>query len=51
MQESGGRRIKRSFNIDINSIKFVDEELLKKFEKFEFLKDYLKEKNKGDREF
>jgi miniconductance mechanosensitive channel len=33
MQESGGRRIKRSFNIDMNSIKFVDEELLKKFEK------------------
>jgi len=46
MQESGGRRIKRSFYIDMNSIKFVDEELLRKFEKFEFLKDYLKEKTK-----
>ena len=46
MQESGGRRIKRSFNIDMHSIKFVDEELLKKFEKFEFLKNYLKEKTK-----
>ena len=51
MQESGGRRIKRSFNIDMNSIKFVDEELLKKFEKFEFLKDYLKEKTKEVADF
>jgi len=51
MQESGGRRIKRSFNIDMNSIKFVDEELLKKFENFEFLKDYLKEKTKEIKDF
>jgi len=51
MQESGGRRIKRSFNIDMNSIIFVDEELLKKFEKFEFLKDYLKEKTKEIKDF
>ncbi len=51
MQESGGRRIKRSFNIDMNSIKFVDEDLSKKFEKFEFLKDYLKEKTKEITDF
>ena len=51
MEESGGRRIKRSFNIDMNSIIFVDEELLKKFEKFEFLKDYLKEKTKEIKDF
>jgi len=51
MQESGGRRIKRSFSIDMNSIKFVDEELLRRFEKFEFLKDYLKEKTKVIEEF
>ena len=44
MQESGGRRIKRSFNIDMNSIRFVDDELFNKFEKIEILKDYLKEK-------
>ncbi len=51
MQESGGRRIKRSFNIDMNSIKFVDEELLRKFEKFDFLRDYLKEKTKEIADF
>lgn len=44
MQESDGRRIKRSFSVDMNSIKFVDEVLLKKLEKVEFLKAYLKEK-------
>ncbi|MFT5207869.1 MAG: miniconductance mechanosensitive channel [Candidatus Omnitrophota bacterium] len=51
MQESGGRRIKRSFNIDMNSIQFVDAELLKKFEKFDFLKDYLNEKTKEITDF
>jgi miniconductance mechanosensitive channel len=51
MQESGGRRIKRSINIDMNSIKFVDDALLKKFEKIEFLKDYLQEKTKEIEDF
>lgn len=41
MQESGGRRIKRAVNIDINSIRFVDDELLEKLKKVELLKDYL----------
>jgi miniconductance mechanosensitive channel len=44
MQESGGRRIKRSIFIDIDSIKFCDEKMLKKFQKIELLKDYLKQK-------
>lgn len=44
MQESGGRRIKRSINIDINSIRFCDDAMLEKFEKIELLKDYLEEK-------
>ena len=35
----------------MNSIIFVDEELLKKFENFEFLKDYLKEKTKEIKDF
>lgn len=46
MSESGGRRIKRAINIDLNSIKFCDEELLKKFESFNRLKDYLNQKKK-----
>ncbi len=41
MVSSKGRRISRSIFIDMNSIKFCDEEMLKKFEKIEILKDYL----------
>lgn len=44
MQESGGRRIKRSIFIDIDSIKLCDEKMLEKFQKIELLKDYLKQK-------
>lgn len=46
MEESGGRRIKRSINIDINSIKFCTPDMLKKFEKFYILKDYIVTKEK-----
>ena len=44
MTESGGRRIKRSINIDINSIKFCNELMLKKYEKFSLLHDYIDKK-------
>ncbi|MEM9728042.1 MAG: mechanosensitive ion channel family protein, partial [Myxococcota bacterium] len=44
MSESGGRRIKRALNIDMNSIRFCDDEMLRRFEKIELLKDYLHEK-------
>lgn len=44
MQESGGRRIKRSIFIDIDSIKFCDEKMLGKFQKIELLKNYLEQK-------
>ena len=45
MEESGGRRIKRHINIDMKSVKFCDEKMLKKFSKIHFLKDYIKKKN------
>ncbi len=45
MEESGGRRIKRSVNIDMQSVKFADDVLLKKFKKFSVLKGYIEEKN------
>ncbi len=44
MQESGGRRIKRALYIDMSTIGFCDEETLGHFEKFEYLKDYLRGK-------
>jgi len=41
MQESGGRRIKRSIYIDVNSISFCDEERLSRYSKIDFIKEYL----------
>jgi miniconductance mechanosensitive channel len=41
MQEAGGRRIKRSVHIDMNTVKFCTPELLQRFEKFESLKNYI----------
>jgi miniconductance mechanosensitive channel len=47
MSESGGRRIKRSLSIDMSSIKFCDEEMLKRFEKIQFISSYI-EKTKNE---
>ncbi len=44
MKESGGRRIKRSLFIDMTTITFCDDEMLDRFEKFERLRPYLKER-------
>jgi len=44
MEESGGRRIKRSINIDMSSIKFCTPEMLQKFERFQYVSGYVKDK-------
>lgn len=44
MEESGGRRIKRSINIDMNSVKFCSGEMLDKFGKVQLLSDFISEK-------
>jgi len=44
MQDSGGRRIKRAINIDMSSIKFCDESMIKKYMQIDLLSDYLKGK-------
>jgi miniconductance mechanosensitive channel len=44
MEESGGRRIKRSVNIDMNSIQFADQELLTKLSKIQLISDYIEQK-------
>lgn len=44
MSESGGRRIKRSINIDMTTVKFCDKEMIERFRKFHFLSDYIDEK-------
>lgn len=44
MSESGGRRIKRSVNIDIHSIRFCDDSMLDRFSKIPLIKEYLANK-------
>ncbi len=41
MQESDGRRAKRSVLIDMNSIKFCTPEMLEKYKKIVYLKEYI----------
>jgi miniconductance mechanosensitive channel len=51
MEESGARRIKRSVNIDIQSIKFCTPEMLERFKKFQHVASYVEEKEKEVQEF
>ncbi len=44
MAESGGRRIKRSINIDFNSIRFLTDTEVQRFTAFVLLKDYIEAK-------
>jgi len=46
MSNSGVRRIKRSITLDINSIKFLDEKLLKRMKNISLLEDYISVKEK-----
>lgn len=41
MSESGGRRIKRSINIDMKSVQFCTPEMIEKFSRIRVLKDYI----------
>lgn len=51
MEESPGRRIKRSLFIKQNSIRFVTAEDLQKFERFSIIAPYLRERQKEIDEF
>ena len=44
MQESGGRRIKRSINIDMRSITFCTRDMIEKFTNIRYLRDYIETK-------
>lgn len=46
MEDSGGRRIKRSINIDMKSVGFLTGDQIEKFRKFYLLRDYISEKEK-----
>ena len=44
MSESGGRRIKRSLHVDMNSVRFVDDDLLQRLKKIQYIQQYLDSK-------
>ena len=44
MQESGGRRIKRSVSIDVQTIAFCDAEMLERFAKIKYIAEYIEKK-------
>ncbi len=44
MTEAGGRRIKRSINIDMTTIHFCDEDLLNRYRKIQYLAEYIEKK-------
>ena len=44
MEESGGRRIKRSIKIDMNSVRFANSEMIEKLKKIQVLKDHIESK-------
>jgi miniconductance mechanosensitive channel len=41
MEESGGRRIKRSINLDMNSVKFCTAEMIDRFSNISLIRDYV----------
>lgn len=51
MKEFGMRRIKRSVFIDMNSVKYCTNEMLERFKKYEFLEQYIVEKQQSIDEF
>ncbi|MFA5848775.1 MAG: mechanosensitive ion channel domain-containing protein [Bacteroidales bacterium] len=51
MQESGGRRIKRSIILDMTSISFCTPEMLERFRKIRYLKEYIEETEKEIQKF
>ena len=44
MEQSGGRRIKRALRIDMNSIRFCNEEMIKRFSKIQYISQYVETK-------
>lgn len=51
MRESGGRRVKRSINIDMTSVKFCTPEMLEKYRKIQLLKAYVEQTERVVKEY
>ncbi|MCY3762677.1 MAG: mechanosensitive ion channel [Gemmatimonadetes bacterium] len=51
MKESGGRRIKRSLYIDMQTIRICSDEMLERYGKFELIREYLRERRREVAEY
>jgi miniconductance mechanosensitive channel len=51
MSESGGRRIARSINIDVNTIRYCTPEMLEKYKHYGLVKDYIAQKEEDILEY
>lgn len=51
MHQIGGRRIKRAFYIDMTSIRFCTQEMLERYEKVQYIQEYLINKTNEIREY
>nr|WP_233267461.1 mechanosensitive ion channel domain-containing protein [Paraglaciecola sp. L3A3] len=51
MSESGGRRIKRAIYLDIQSIKFCDQDMLNEFSSIRYIKSYIESKKQELQDF
>lgn len=51
MEESGGRRIKRSVNIDMTSVKFCNREMLNQLKRIQFVNKYIEARDKQIEEY
>ena len=51
MDESGGRRIARTINIDVNTIRYCTPEMLDKYKHYSLIKDYLAQKEEDILEY
>ena len=44
MKEAGGRRIKRAINIDVNTIRFCNAEMIERYGKIRYISEYIERK-------
>ena len=51
MTESGGRRIARTINIDVNTIRYCTPEMLEKYKHYSLIKDYIIERQEDIEEY
>lgn len=51
MQQTGGRRIKRAFYIDMTSVQFCDQQMLERYQKVQYIKQYLVDKTNEIQEY